>query len=39
VFNRQKVDVDFILFEIKGIASLVYLFFIGVGVVIGVLVK
>jgi hypothetical protein len=39
IFNRHSVNVNFIVREIKGMASLVYLFFIAVGVVIGVLLK
>ena len=39
IFNRHGAKVNFIVDEIYGMASLVYLFFIAVGVVIGVLLK
>ena len=37
IFNRHEVKVALIISDIRAMASLVYLFFIAVGVVIGVL--
>lgn len=39
VLNRQPAEVDLIFFKIKGIAAFVYLAFVALGVVIGVLLK
>lgn len=39
IFNSQNVTVDILLKRISATGSLVYLFFIGVGVVIGLLLK
>jgi uncharacterized integral membrane protein len=39
IFNRQEIEVNFLITEIKAMASLILLFFIGVGVVIGVLLR
>ncbi len=39
IFSRDKVEVNLIFTQIKAIASLVYLCFIALGVVIGVLLK
>ncbi len=39
LFNRQEIEVNFLITEIKAMASLILLFFIAVGVVIGVLLK
>lgn len=39
IFSRDRVEVNLIFTEIRAIASLVYLFFICLGVTIGVLLK
>jgi hypothetical protein len=39
IFNCDKVTVSFVFTEIKPMASLVYLCFISLGVLIGVLLK
>ena len=39
IFNRQSVLVDLRFTEVHGIAALVYLFFISLGVAIGLLLK
>jgi len=39
IFNRHSVKINFIFDEIRAMASLAYLFFIAVGVVIGILLK
>ena len=39
LFNRQEVSVDFLLFKVRQMAALVFLFFVGLGVAIGVLLK
>lgn len=39
IFSRDRVTVSLVFTEIRAVASLVYLFFIGLGVTIGVLLK
>ena len=39
IFNRRDITVNFLVTKVSAIASLVYLFFIGVGVAIGLLLK
>jgi hypothetical protein len=39
IFSRDRVTVSLIFTEVRAIASLVYLFFICLGVTIGVLLK
>jgi hypothetical protein len=39
LFNKGSVDVNLILGSIRALKSLVFLAFLGVGVVIGVLIK
>ena len=39
IFNRQSVRVDLLFTDVHGMAALVYLFFIGLGVSIGLLLK
>jgi uncharacterized integral membrane protein len=39
IFSRDSVTVSFVFTEIKAMASIVYLCFISLGVVIGVLLK
>jgi hypothetical protein len=39
IFSRDRVTVSLIFTEIRAVASLVYLFFICLGVTIGVLLK
>jgi|APCry1669188910_1035180.scaffolds.fasta_scaffold01254_6 hypothetical protein len=39
IFSRDRVTVSLVFTEVRAIASLVYLFFIGLGVTIGVLLK
>lgn len=39
IFSRDQVEVSLIFTKVKAIASLVYLSFIALGVVIGVLLK
>ncbi|MEI6148416.1 MAG: hypothetical protein WCS01_04910 [bacterium] len=39
IFSRDSVTVSFVFTEIKAMASIVYLCFIALGVVIGVLLK
>lgn len=39
IFSRDRVEVSLVFTEIRAIASLVYLFFICLGVTIGVLLK
>ena len=39
IFNRQTIEVNFLIREIKAMASLILLFFIAIGVVIGVLLR
>lgn len=39
IFSRDRVEVNLVFTQIRAVASLVYLFFIAVGVAIGVLLK
>lgn len=39
IFSRDRVTVSLVFTEVRAVASLVYLFFIGLGVTIGVLLK
>lgn len=39
VFSSDQVSVNFVFTKVRGLASLVYLAFIALGVVIGVLLK
>ncbi|MDA0578047.1 MAG: hypothetical protein O3B24_08110 [Verrucomicrobia bacterium] len=39
LFNRQSASVDVLFTEIHAMAALIYLFFIGLGVAIGLLLK
>lgn len=39
IFSRDRVVVDLVFMQVKAIGSLVYLSFIALGVVIGVLLK
>jgi hypothetical protein len=39
IFSRDRVEVNLVFMQIRAVASLVYLFFIAVGVAIGVLLK
>lgn len=39
IFNRQRVEVNLVVDSIRAMGALVYLAFIAIGVVIGVLLK
>lgn len=39
IFNRGDISVDLIFTEIKAIKSLVFLSFMGIGVIVGVLMR